>query len=288
MPKATQQGRSRTVFSTCLWSPLCHLKLLKDKDPPLGILSETRRGSKPPLLLLSRLEQKRVPSHLAKSKLKMVESKVFQNIPEFLITAAQILEISELKRHLLLNFRIPSIPSSAYHVGFQEDGSPLPSEAALSHPFGILQGLAGSSSPAGPLVSALPAPKEATPTHRAGPSSAGSSALHTSYLPSCPPTHPLPSLVSGIPLPRVQFSFPHPRQRLGQGWGVPLLRRAGRSEANTVMRKKEGGGCVSQPGLSACWECTEPRNPGLSPNLSSHTGTHLSTDQAAKGSRCSG
>lgn len=68
----------------------------------------------------------------------MVESKVFQNIPEFLITAAQILEISELKRHLLLNFRIPSIPSSAYHVGFQEDGSPLPSEAALSHPFGIL------------------------------------------------------------------------------------------------------------------------------------------------------
>lgn len=52
-----------------------------------------------------------------------------------------------------------------------------------------------------------------------------------------------------------------------------------------MMRKKEGGGCVSQPGMSVCWECTEPRNPGLSPNLSSHTGTHLSVDQAARGSR---
>lgn len=35
MQKATQQGRSRTVFSTCLWFPLCHLTLLKDKGHPI-------------------------------------------------------------------------------------------------------------------------------------------------------------------------------------------------------------------------------------------------------------
>ena len=54
--------------------------------------------------------------------------------------------------------------------------------------------------------------------------------------------HPLPSLVYSIPLPRVPGSFPHPRQRLGQG-GETLSLRAWALWGHH-SDEEDGGGCV--------------------------------------------
>lgn len=122
--------------------------------------------------------------------------------------------------------------------------------------FGSSEGQSGSSSPAGPLLSALSASREATPTHRAGPSSA-SPPPSTSYLPA--PLRP-PASFPGLWHSTALSSklLPTPQTAPGPGWGDALSWRGGHSEATTEMRKTVGGGCVGQPGMSAYWECTNP------------------------------
>ena len=94
----------------------------------------------------------------------------------------------------------------------------------------------------------LPPGKPATPARRAGPSS-DSSTLHI-LSPRRSFAHPLPSPVYGIPPSGAQRS-PHPRQRLSQGPGDPVLMRAGHSEAATLMRTKGEAGPASLPCLPA-------------------------------------
>lgn len=69
---------------------------------PTADLSEPGGGHSPHAS--SKGRAKRALSHLAKPKLKTVKPVVFQDVPECLITAAQILGISELKGRLLLSF----------------------------------------------------------------------------------------------------------------------------------------------------------------------------------------
>lgn len=167
-------------------------------------------------------------------------------------------------------------------MGRQEKATLRPQRQPFQPRWGqLLHGLSGSSSPAGPLVSALPAPQEATPTHRAGPSSAGSSTLH--ILSPLPPTHFLPWFLA-FHCPEVNTPS-HTRAAPGPEVGRPSPSKGGALRAHQVMRKKAGGG-QCQP----AWHppAGSTRNPGIQAPAKPappHPGSPLPGGQAARGSR---
>lgn len=173
-------------------------------------------------------------------------------------------------------------------MGFQERGVPCLHRQPLPPQVGSSEGPSSSSSPADPLVSALPAPKEATPTHRAGSSSAGSPPS-TSYLPSRSALRP-PASFPAFWHSTAQSSIllPTPQAAPGPGVGRPSPAEGGALGGHHGDEEEGRGGCVRQPGISDFWECTEPRNPGPSQTSPPHTGFHLPEGQAVRGRRCSG
>lgn len=129
------------------------------------------------------------------------------------------------------------------HVGFWERGP----AAFRGRPFppqsGSSERLSGSSSPVGPPVSALPAPREATPP--AGPGLPQPPPPSTSYL---PPLSRPPASFPGFWHSTAQSSaLPTPRQqRLSWGPADPVLMRTA-----SVVRKKGEVEAASLACLSA-------------------------------------
>lgn len=104
------------------------------------------------------------------------------------------------------------------------------------------KGRSGSSSPAGPLVSALPSLEESTPTHRAGPSSASSSTLH--ILSPLPPTHFLPWFLA-FHCPEV--NTPSHTQAAPGARGEETLPLTGRGTRRPPRDEEESRGRPCQP-----------------------------------------